>query len=195
MTITKRTIGAVTFVIVLATFAYFMGLNSLIAKAAALGFSPSNCYTASATTSPAYINGWGTGTTTVSCTSGSDGANSAVLAVEVNGSSTASIVNINVEESMDGLDWFPITPPQAASTTNPFVIATRGAFQITFASSTMGGVTADTGSLGVSGTNNRNDYVIDVPVRMKRVRAYATIPAAANNAAVWMQIIPRQSIN
>lgn len=184
--------GLIAFAI--AGFAYFMGLNTLLAKAAALVFSPADCYTANATTTLAYMTP-GTATTTVTCPMGSDGADSASLAIQVNASSTATSFNVYVEESMDGQDWYPIP---SASTTDAFSLQIRPYSTFTFASSTIGGTTgmngASTTFQGYTSTNNRNHYLIDVPVRMKRVRAFTTMPIGSTNGAVWMQIIPKTGI-
>lgn len=169
--------------------AYLAGFHTMIAKAAVLVFSPTNCYTAAATSTLQYMTP-GTATTTVSCDMGYDGASAAVLAIQVNASSTAAIFNIYVEESMDGQDWYPVG--QGASTTNPYGLGTRAYSTFSFASSTIGGAVAPANGVGVSGTQNRNHYELDVPVRMKRVRAYAGITGA--NAGMWMQILPKVSL-
>lgn len=183
-------IGIVAFLFV----AYFMGLNTLLAKASALVFK-TDCYTAAATSTLAYMTP-GTATTTVTCPMGSDGADSASLAIQVNASSTASVFNVYVEESMDGQDWYPIGAPDTASTT-PYNLSLRAYSTFTFASSTIGGsrsalLGASTTYQGYEAEDNRNHYLLDVPVRMKRVRAYTGMTGASG--AVWMQIIPKISI-
>src|SRR3990167_92219 len=141
----------------------------------------------------------GTATTTVTCGMGNDGAKSAVLVVEVNASSTATSFNIYPEESMDGVDWFPIAINQNSSSTDPYNLTQRTFYEFIFASSTVGGVGAGVGLKGASTSyagytalNDRNHYVLDVPTRMKQVRAYAVIPVGSAAGAVWMQIIPRK---
>ena len=166
-----------------------MGLNTLLAKATTFAFK-TDCITASATSTLTYMT-IGTATTTVTCSMGGDGAQSAVLAIEVNASSTASLFNVYTEESMNGIDYYPINNNQTASTSNPFNIAQRGYSTFAFASSTIGGVLAGSNSIGVNGTNNRNHYTLNVPVNMKYVRAYIYVTGA--NAGVWMQIIPKIS--
>lgn len=171
-----------------------IGLGSRVAKATISMFTPSTCYTAAATTTLSYMTA-GAATSTVSCLVGPDGANSARLNIEVNASSTATNYAFNIEESMDGIDYFPTTLPQSASTTAPFALTARNSYSIVFASSTLGGVGVGTGSLGVNGSNNRNHYSVDIPVSMRYVRVYASLPVGSAQGAVWMQILPRQSVN
>ena len=171
--------------------AYLSGLNTLIARAATLIFSPADCYTAAATTTLKYMSN-GLATTTVDCPMGSDGANSAALAIQVNASSSPlTVFNIFVEESMDGVDWYPIP---VATTTDPLNLAIRPYSTFAFATSTVGGTapSASQSGVGLNGTQNRNHYILDIPVRMKRVRAYAGVTGA--NGAIWMQIIPKIGI-
>jgi len=170
---------------------YLFGVHTMIAKAAQIAFTPATCYTAAATSTLSYMTP-GTATTTATCPMGQDGADSAVLAIQVNASSTAAVFDVYVEESMDGIDWYPIQQEQVASTSNPFSLQIRQYAQFTFASSTVGGALANTNGVGVNGTQNRNHYELDVPVRMKRVRAYTGITGA--NAGVWMQILPKVGI-
>src|SRR3990167_9502009 len=131
----------------------------------------SGCKTAAATSTLGYLTP-GTGTSTVTCAIGLDSPRSAVLAIVVNASSTNTQFNGFVEESMDGIDWYPVTVNQSASTTNPYQVATRASFNFQFASTTIGGTAAAASDnrLGAAGTNNRNHSSLEVPVRMKRVR-------------------------
>src|SRR3990167_2410847 len=154
---------------------YLMGVHTLIAKAASLVFK-TGCVTATATSTLSYMTP-GTATTTITCGMGNDGANTAVLAIQVNATSTNTVYQIYVEESMDGQDYYPLAVNQSASTTNPFMLTTRAYATFTFASSTIGsGQQGISGNrIGVNGTNNRNHYELEVPVRMKWVRAYAAL--------------------
>lgn len=165
--------------------------NPGVVKASLSAFVRQDCYTSSSTSSPAYQTP-GTGTSTVTCNLGGDGADKAVVNIVVNASSTASIWNIYVEESMDGQDWFPVSPNQRASTTNPFNLNAAGYASFAFASSTVGGSVGGTNSVGVNGTNNRNHYTLEVPVRMKRVRVYSGV--TGGNGSTWMQIVPKAQI-
>lgn len=175
-------------------YSYSTHMN--VAKAAIATFYPSTCYTAAATSTLTYQTD-GTATTTVSCAMGPEGAKTASLVVQINASNTSAVTKIFAEESMDNIDWYPIAPMQAASTSLGFQADQRYFTQITFASSTaetgQAGASANENRLGVSGTDNRNSYVFDVPVRMRYVRAYAGNTGA--NQGIWMQILPREDIN
>src|SRR3990167_7607842 len=128
-------------------FTYFSGLYTKLAGAVGIAFDPANCYITSpitgtsATTTLSYMTA-GTATTTVTCGMGNDGAKSALLVVEVNASSTATSFNIYPEESMDGVDWFPIAINQNSSSTAPYNLTQRTFYEFIFASSTVGGVGA-----------------------------------------------------
>src|SRR3990167_2795926 len=192
--------GFVVLIVLLS--AYFTGVHTLLGKAAMLVFK-TECVTASATSTLSYMT-YGTATTTVTCPMGNDGADTAVLAIQVNASSTNSIFNVYVEESMDGQDYYPIVANETSTTTNPLILSTRAYSTFIFASSTIGGTAgllgASTTYQGYEAENNRNHYELSVPVRMKWVRAYAAIGTTttqilnSGNGAVWMQIIPKISI-
>src|SRR3990167_1251002 len=192
MTLQKSLLYGSTLALVLAIM-YLFGVHTMIASASISVFSPSNCYTAAATSTLTYMTP-GTATTTKSCALGLEGAHTAVVEVQVNASSTSSVFNTYIEESMDNLDWYPV---QEATSSIPFVLTTRPYATFTFASSTIGGTASGVSSnrLGVSGTDNRNHYTLNVPVRMKYVRVFTALGLGGTNGGVWMQIIPRQDIN
>ena len=198
----KRTVHFVAIVGLMLVTALFIAFSfgQPLVKAAIQAFSPSNCYTAAATSTQSYMT-FGTATTTLACNMGNDGANTAVVTAVLNASSTDTIYNFYVEESMDGQDWFPVSANQSASTTEPFNLNISAYTYYKFASSTVGGAAqgASSNLLGVSGTNNRNHISFNVPVRMERVRVYAALASSTipdiRNGAVWMQIVPRQSVN
>jgi hypothetical protein len=188
-------------IVLLTAFALLASmLGFTIPVHAAVNFTPNSCYTAAATSSLAYMTP-GTGTSTVSCNIGADGARSAVLAIQVNASSTATTFAFAVEESMNNIDWYPLTLNQVASSTSPFSITLRGTATLTFASSTIGQTALDASGnqLGALGTNNRNHYILELPTHMRYVRTIASVStttgAAPLNGAVWMHILPRQEIN
>ena len=194
----KYLIGGIIGVLILilaSAVAFFISTDTRVGNASLSVFAPTDCYTAAATSTLTYMTA-GTATSTVTCWTGNDAASEAVLAIVVNASTTSSIFNIFVEESMDNQDWFPISLNQSASTTSQFDLTVRSIARFTFASSTIGAVAKGTGSnyLGVTGTNNRNHYTVDIPVRMKWVRAHAGIEVGADNGAVWMKVIPKQGI-
>ena len=199
-------LGSIT-ITALLIIGYISGIYTKMAMAAISIFSPSTCYTNLATTSPAYMTP-GTATSTVSCNLGIEGAKAAVLTVQVNATSTNTLYKVFVEESWDGIDYYPVSMNQTASTTGiggTFDASVGGSISYKFASTTTingAGVGAST-SLGVNGTNNRNHFEVDIPVRLRYVRAYAVLPSppitnaatSSYNGAIWMQILPRQDIN
>lgn len=162
------------------------------AKANPSAFSPATCYTASATTSVAYITP--TATSTVACNFGPEGVSTATLAVQVNASSTQSKFTFIVEESMDGVDWYPINNiGQANASKAPQVNFDRGSVTFTFASSTSGfGNIVSTSVLGLNGTPNRTHFVFDIPVRLRQVRVHSVMAPGSLNGATWVHIVPRQ---
>lgn len=194
MTLKKYTIPVgISLIISVLVVLSFLNFNKV--KAAILNFTPTTCYTAAATSSLAYQTPGAATSTLAGCLLGSDGAQSAVLISQVNASSTNSVNNFFVEESMDNIDWYPINLGYLASTTTTFTVNAPGMFSYRYASSTIGGVPNTTGLLGQDGTNNRNEFVVDIPVRMRYVRAYAACATGGTNCAVWMKIIPRQNVN
>jgi len=198
----KRNI-VLTIVVAIVSGAIALALfgQPLLAKATMLAFK-TDCKTATATSTLNYMTP-GTATTTLTCVLGGDGADSARLLVQVNASSTNTRYNLYVEESTDGLDWYPLPVAEGATTTNPYSLAMRAYATFDFASSTIGGTAglfgASTTYEGFTSINNRNHYELAIPVTMQRVRVYATLAsttgsAATNhNGAIWMQILPRVS--
>lgn len=168
-----------------------IGFRSQIARAAISVFSPATCYTAAATTTLNYMTP-GAATTTVTCALGIEGAKSATVNYIVNASSTSAVFTSYVEESMDGIDWFPAPINQEASSTRPIDLNLRDYVTFTFASSTIGGGVAGE-LLGANGTNNRNHYEAVIPVRMKHVRVHTGLTGV--NAGLWVRIVPRIDIN
>ncbi len=187
-------------VILLAISLAFMPFLIGKVKAAITTFTPSTCYNFAATSSLSYLSK-GAGTTTVTCNLGAEGASVAVAKVTVNASSTVTRYNFNIEESMDGIDWFVVTPSITASTSPVLFFDALGQLTYLFASSTVGQVAlGGAGTAGVDGTNNRQQFLFDIPVRMKQVRVITTLAsstagAGSGNGAVNLQIVPRQQQN
>ena len=194
-----RTVKISLVLIAIAVTGYLLGLHTLITRAAINSFQTS-CVTASATSTLAYMLA-GNATTTLACNMGVEGARSAKVVFQVNASSTNAVYNFFVEESMDGIDWYPIPMNQVASTTVPFSLNVNGSLSYKFASTTIGGLAAGASenALGVTGTDNRDHGSFEIPVDMKRVRVYVTMPfptgAATSSGAIWMQVIPKIDIN
>ena len=186
-------------IIGLVAVALFLFGQPLFAKAGLTTFA-APCKTATATSSLSYMTA-GTATTTLVCGMGSDGADMATLAIQVNASSTDSTFNLFAEESMDGQDYYPIVANEFSTTTYPLNLHLRAYSTFTFASSTIGGAGLGVGLLGASTTyqgfeaeNNRNHYELSIPVRMKYVRVYAVMAIGSAPGAIWMQIQPKAGI-
>ena len=186
--------------VLIVSLIYFSAVKPFRAGAVAVVIDDARCETATATSTLTYMT-WGAATTTLTCIIGNDAAQTAVLSLQVNASSTNSIFNLFAEESMDGTDWYQISFNQSASTTNPFNLTDEGSATLTFASSTIGAkATGDDGNhLGQAGGNNRGNYLLDIPVRLNRVRVHAALgtttgPTGPLNGAVWMQILPKKEL-
>lgn len=147
--------------------------------------------TALATTSPAYILP-GTATSTVTYDSfNTDGtnessgpqnpiaANSATLLVQFTASSTSSVLNVAIERSDDGIDWYQDNLSALATTTPAQNIGVPTSYTWTYATSTIGGVVNPTNRLGKS-------LFIQTPTRYTR----AVFTAVGANSAVWAQFVP-----
>lgn len=167
--------------------------------------------TTATTTALAYLTpGTATTTTPVYDSLQSDGTNqanqgntyatdSAVFALQVNASSTASVFGITFEYSNGancgvtpaGCDWYQDTLYSDASTTPVVSISTIRSYQFVFASSTVGGISANTGLLGINGTNNRATRVMSVKTPMRYVRAVIT-DTGAGGAIVEAAFIPKK---
>lgn len=168
---------------------YTLGVNTAMLRAAVAAFSPSTCYTAAATTSPAYLQP-GLATTTVTCFLGNEGARSASVLVYFLASSTNSSITIGVEESQNRIDWYALGPNQVASTSPTIDLDTNGTFSWQFASTSQGGA-ATTGSTTLR--------IFDVNPRLENMRVFvaaaSTTGALNKDAAVWVKIVPRQDVN
>lgn len=149
--------------------------------------------TASATSTVSYLTA-GTGTTTLAMDSFQNGIprliDRAALLVQFAGSSTASILNINLEFSDDNIDWYQdggnFTSGFATSS-RPVDIGQVSKFNYTFSSTTPG--------LGAA-INATSTRIITTTVPTRYVRAVFTIPVGSLAGAVWAKWVPsRQSQN
>lgn len=109
---------------------------------------------------------------------------SAVLLTRFAASSTNAILNINVEYSYDGIDYYKDSLTSFMGTSTPFLtnIAPVNSFAWQFASSTVGvnPLTAVTGATSTKAIN------IVTPTRYVRV-VYSLTGAGAN---IWAQMVP-----
>jgi len=162
--------------------------------------------TATATTSPTYIIA-AQGTSTVvydsyqlNGTNQDDRGNrwltdTAAMKIQVNASSTSSVITTRFEYA-DGTESGTscITTPASCAWYSgdlfmPLgVSTTTNRITWTFASSTIGGISSAQGLPGINGTNNRNQWLFNVPTPLRYVRAITTVTGA--NATVWVEIVP-----
>lgn len=145
-----------------------------------------------ATTGVSYMTA-GKATTTLACDmysfpgSGQGIAQSAVLALQQAGTSTASIVDMNVEYSIDGVDWYQDALSDRSTTTPQFngLVQT---FRNQFASSTAG-LPAFSASSTATTTKM---FTIKVPTRY--VRVVFTVPVGSPASAIWAELIALKQV-
>lgn len=144
---------------------------TLRAHASAPDFNQTS--TAAATTTLSYI-GIGTGTTTLAYDSMFTGSDSAVLLTQFTASSTSSVLNIGVEYSQDGIDWYSDDLLTSLnSTTTPIK-----SIQV-----------ANTYSWTAAGTA-RTSKAIEIPTPTRYMRATYSMTGAAG--AVWGSIVSKK---
>lgn len=168
-------------------------LSFLVAVPAAHAAPKSFCYdtTGGATTSLAYLTP-GTATTTLTtsnCFDRSTALNDLTLAIEYTASSTAPKLNMRLEGSLDGIDWFGLAVPLITSGTTGTTTSITGNFsdfQTILATST-----TDTGP---SGSLSRVHMAFKLPIIMpyERVRFY--VPSGGGNGALWAALIGQREI-
>lgn len=134
--------------------------------------------TAAATTSPAYM-GIGTGTSTLTYNSSISGnplkPDSSALLIQFAASSTSAVLNISIQYSQDGIDWYNDNiSNNVATTTIPINLSVASSYTWKAAG------TATTG------------VIINVPTPTRYVRAVSSLTGAAG--AVWEQFVPNKQI-
>lgn len=146
--------------------------------------TPSNT---SATTSVSYMTA-GTATTTYSYDSYSQGNPTrpyeAALLINFTGSSTSATLNINIEYSQDGIDWYQDGGSlynAYATSSKPFDVGTVNRFTYTY--TTQGAGLA-------AGTNATSTRLVLVKTPTRYVRAVMTLPTGSAAGAVWATFIP-----
>lgn len=144
--------------------------------------------TASATTTVIYMTP-GRATTTLAFDTQEDGgfsADSAILAFQQAGSSTASLLDIDIEYSQDGRDWYRSGLSERATTTPDVNVGPVQGFRSQFASSTDAyGAVSDANS-----AISMRAITISVPARY--VRAIFTVPIGSTNSAIWAQFVAKR---
>ena len=105
------------------------------------------------------------------------------LLVQFSASNTSATLNLSVEYSQDGIDWyrnFVADPTQFGTTTPAAQIATPFTTTWKFASSTLGGAT--------SSDAVRSTAAMIIPSPFRYTRLVSTMTGA--NGAVWAQFVP-----
>lgn len=142
--------------------------------------------TSLSTTTVSYLSA-GTGTTTATCNMAKSGLgteifDTATFLLFQAGSSTSATINIDIQDSYNGVDWYSRSlawnVDENTASSSPSLGAIQS-FTMTFASSTQnkGGITATTGA-----TTTR---AVSIPVKTPFIRAIITTPVGAAGSAVW----------
>lgn len=164
--------------------------------------------TATATSSPSYINAGNATTTVYAPDSYATGQTRAfdqmVLLTQFAGSSTASTLNISFEYAQNGIsgancvtvptscDWYSDNLNNLLATTSPIasIVSSSNTLSWTFASSTRQGAAVN----ATTGATSTKAFYVTPPLRYMRV--VFTIPPGAQPGAIWAQFVPlRQSVN
>lgn len=170
---------------------YLLIISSLIAFLAIVGLVSANqSYlsagkkTAAATTTVTYMTP-GTATTTITYDTydadgdgvmdGTQKTDGALVLLQSIASTSASVQTINVEYSMDNIDWFSLTPAAASSTASQD-LDTALAYTLT------GNATAST---------TRRAVFLETPTRYLRV----VISATTGNSSIWGWVLPWKERN
>ena len=153
---------------------------------------------APATTTLAYM-GPGTGTTTLAydlTKSGQFGANSAVLLIQFNASSTNSTLawkyeyaqgtgNADCVVNQDACDWYQSDAVLSSFATSTVHVRTFAENTWLFASSTIGS------SINPIGTSTK---MVEVPVPTRYVRVVYYMPVGSLRGAVWSEWVAKKEI-
>lgn len=150
-----------------------------------------------ATTSVVYMTA-GAATTTATCNMqtaglGTEVFDTALLEVQFSGSSTASTINIDIQDSNGGVDYYNRSlawnvENTGAASSSPS-LASIQSYTFTFASSTQNR------SLVTSATGATTTRSILVPVPNTFIRAIITMPAGSTPGAVWARWVGKTQVN
>lgn len=116
----------------------------------------------------------------------------AALLLQFVSSSTASQVNINLEYSQDGVDWYQdggTFENAFATSTKPFNLAQVNQYILPSSTSTVPGL----GLPSATGATTTRAILVKTPTRF--VRAVFSIPGGFGNGAIWSQWVPSRQIN
>ena len=163
----------------------------MMAQANPSQFTKGDCATSTtATTTLASYMTPGTGTSTLTCQmalTGQDAADSATLMFYFNASSTLSVLNMKVEYSNDGTNWFENNMGDLTDVGTSTAAASIGAVKsmtLQYASSTPGGANA--------ALRNYISRIIEVKTPTPYVRV--VFSATGANSAVWAQFLGKKQI-
>ena len=190
------------FALVLLAIGYFIFLTPVFG---APSFNTQAAATAAATTTITYMTPGAATTTLVYDSSQINGTNqtntsgnyysadSAILAVQLTGSSTATVLVTQLEYSTDNIDWYSNSMDVFAA--GAIAIATPStSYTWTFASSTIGGVTpllAPPASVGTGANRgDRNAKIVEIKTPVRYVRAVFTMTGA--NGSIYATIVPKK---
>lgn len=189
----KRTISISVFTAV--------ALAGLIAVGFVLSLLSSNAHagpsyflykqTAAATSTLAFMSA-GTATSTLTFDMGAGvkkGVDSVILLEQFNGSSTAAILNTDIQYSDDGINWFAesqgwnVDFSGTAATTSP-ALGNLMQYTFTFASSSINRQATD----NAFASANR---ILNLVAPTRYIRAVFTMPSGSTNGAVWAEFISK----
>jgi hypothetical protein len=192
----KTLIAGAAFVFAAIVAVTILAINPTRTNAGPSALFP-NCYingTAAAgtgtSTRGAYITA-GRATTTMECNvaAGTDTVpDYADLLVQMTASSTLSTLNMNVEYSMDGIDWYQNNLEQRATTTaTHFIGGIVNRHSWGFASTTPG--------LGVVPSNASRDHkIVRIETPTKWVRVIFTVPVGSAASYVYAELVGRTQV-
>lgn len=173
----------------LIAFYFFFQIGQVKATPSSFKISPT-CATLGtlSTTSVSYMQA-GKATTTATCNmmvagagSGTELFDMATFHVQFAGSSTASTINIDIQDSYNGVDWYPRSfgwnPESGYATSSPSLSPVQS-FVYNF-SSTTNDKSAVTNANSATSTRD-----IAIQVQAPYIRAIITMPAGSTNGAVW----------
>lgn len=178
-------------IIIIAAVFVLGGYASINVVKANPTFAPVTVQTATATSTITYMSP-GVATTTLTLDTYSSGnprlAYNATLLIQFVGTSTASILNTNIQYSQDGIDWYQdggSLTNNFATTTKPFDIGQVNTFNYTFSS------TSPSLGAAISATSTR---AVRVNTPTRYVRALFTMPIGSANGAIWAQFVPIKEV-
>jgi len=192
MTLTKTYTHVIALVVATLVLSMVIGIKS--ASANPLYFADTSS-TATATNTPTFMSA-GTATTTLYYDAYGDfsnAADTAALLLMLTGSSTNTLLNVQLEYAPNNgtynckltptaCDWYSHSVfDTPMSTTSPTIALNSITYTVPFASTTQG---------GAGGISARTTRVLRIPTITRFVRAVLTLPVGSTNGAVWASIQP-----